>query len=485
MYTQNLTLLTDLYQLTMMQGYYEQKQNNEVVVFDMFFRKNPCGNGYSIAAGLEQVIDYIKNLHFTYDDIVYLRGLGIFSEDFLHYLSGFHFSGDIYAVPEGTVVFPKEPLIKVIAPIMEAQLVETAILNIVNHQSLIATKTARIVSSAQGDGVMEFGLRRAQGPDAGLYGARAAMIAGCVGTSNVLAGKMFDVPAMGTHAHSWIMSFKDEYTAFKTYANLYPDNCTLLVDTYDTLKSGIPNAIRVFKEAKESGKMFKKYGIRLDSGDLAYLSKKARMMLDEAGFPDASICASNDLDEHLIHDLKVQGAKINVWGVGTNLITSKDCPSFGGVYKLAGIMNEEGDFVPKIKISENTEKITNPGNKTIYRIYDKDTGKIQADLICFANEMFDTSEDLLLFDPIETWKKTKLPGGSYTMRELLVPVFRKGECIYESPAVMAIADYCKQEKDTLWDESKRLFYPHKVHVDLSQKLYDVKKSLLDQMNVTE
>ena len=476
MYTQNLTLLTDLYQLTMMQGYYEQKQNNEVVVFDMFFRKNPCGNGYSIAAGLEQVIDYIKNLHFTYDDIVYLRGLGIFSEDFLHYLSGFHFSGDIYAVPEGTVVFPKEPLIKVIAPIMEAQLVETAILNIVNHQSLIATKTARIVSSAQGDGVMEFGLRRAQGPDAGLYGARAAMIAGCVGTSNVLAGKMFDVPAMGTHAHSWIMSFKDEYTAFKTYANLYPDNCTLLVDTYDTLKSGIPNAIRVFKEAKESGKMFKKYGIRLDSGDLAYLSKKARMMLDEAGFPDASICASNDLDEHLIHDLKVQGAK---------MITSKDCPSFGGVYKLAGIMNEEGDFVPKIKISENTEKITNPGNKTIYRIYDKDTGKIQADLICFANEMFDTSEDLLLFDPIETWKKTKLPGGSYTMRELLVPVFRKGECIYESPAVMAIADYCKQEKDTLWDESKRLFYPHKVHVDLSQKLYDVKKSLLDQMNVTE
>ena len=485
MYTQNLTLLTDLYQLTMMQGYYEQKQNNEVVVFDMFFRKNPCGNGYSIAAGLEQVIDYIKNLHFTYDDIVYLRGLGIFSEDFLHYLSGFHFSGDIYAVPEGTVVFPKEPLIKVIAPIMEAQLVETAILNIVNHQSLIATKTARIVSSAQGDGVMEFGLRRAQGPDAGLYGARAAMIAGCVGTSNVLAGRMFDVPAMGTHAHSWIMSFKDEYTAFKTYANLYPDNCTLLVDTYDTLKSGIPNAIRVFKEAKESGKMFKKYGIRLDSGDLAYLSKKARMMLDEAGFPDASICASNDLDEHLIHDLKVQGAKINVWGVGTNLITSKDCPSFGGVYKLAGIMNEEGDFVPKIKISENTEKITNPGHKTIYRIYDKDTGKIQADLICFANEMFDTSEDLLLFDPIETWKKTKLPGGSYTMRELLVPVFRKGECIYESPAVMAIADYCKQEKDTLWDESKRLFYPHKVHVDLSQKLYDVKKSLLDQMNVTE
>ncbi|MGN1266949.1 MAG: nicotinate phosphoribosyltransferase [Dorea sp.] len=485
MYTKNLTLLTDLYQLTMMQGYYKQKQNNEVVVFDMFFRKNPAGNGYSITAGLEQVIDYIKNLHFTYDDVAYLRSLGIFSEDFLHYLSGFHFSGDIYAIPEGTVVFPKEPLIKVIAPIMEAQLVETAILNIVNHQSLIATKAARVVSSAQGDAIMEFGLRRAQGPDAGLYGARAAMIAGCVGTSNVLAGRMFNVPAMGTHAHSWIMSFKDEYTAFKAYADLYPDNCTLLVDTYDTLKSGIPNAIRVFTEAKESGKMFKKFGIRLDSGDLAYLSKKARMMLDEAGFPEATICASNDLDEHLIHDLKVQGAKINVWGVGTNLITSKDCPSFGGVYKLAAIMNDEGDFVPKIKISENTEKITNPGNKTIYRIYDKDTGKIQADLICFADEVFDTNEDLLLFDPLETWKKTKLPGGSYTMRELFVPIFRKGECIYESPSVMEIAEYCKQEKDTLWDESKRLFYPHKVHVDLSQKLYDVKKSLLDQMHVTE
>lgn len=485
MYTQNLTLLTDLYQLTMMQGYYEQKHNNEVVVFDMFFRKNPCGNGYSICAGLEQVINYIKNLHFTYDDVDYLRGLGIFSEDFLHYLSGFHFSGDIYAIPEGTVVFPKEPLIKVIAPIMEAQLVETAILNIINHQSLIATKSARIVSAAQGDGVMEFGLRRAQGPDAGLYGARASIIAGCVGTSNVLAGRMFDVPAMGTHAHSWIMSFKDEYTAFKAYGDLYPDNCTLLVDTYDTLKSGIPNAIRVFKEAKESGKMFKKYGIRLDSGDLAYISKKARKMLDEAGFPEATICASNDLDEYLIHDLKVQGAEIDVWGVGTNLITSKDCPSFGGVYKLAGIMNDEGDFIPKIKISENTEKITNPGNKTVYRIYDKDSGKIRADLICFANEMFDTSEVLLLFDPIDTWKKTKLPGGSYTMREILVPVFRKGECIYQSPSVMEIAQYCKEEKETLWDETKRLFYPHKVHVDLSQKLYDVKKSLLDKLNVTE
>mgnify|MGYP004546681651 FL=1 len=481
---QDLTLLTDLYELTMMQGYYEKGQD-EKVIFDVFFRQNPCNNGYSVCAGLDQVIDYIKNLNFSYEDVDYLRGLGIFSEDFLHYLSGFHFSGDIYAIPEGTVVFPREPLVKIIAPIMEAQLVETAILNIINHQSLIATKTSRIVYAAQGDGIMEFGLRRAQGPDAGLYGARAAMIGGCVGTSNVLAGQLFDVPIMGTHAHSWIMSFPDEYTAFKAYADLYPDNCTLLVDTYDTLKSGVPNAIRVFQEYKDAGKTFQKYGIRLDSGDLAYLSKQARKMLDEAGFPDATICASNDLDEYLLHDLKMQGAAINSWGVGTNLITSKDCPSFGGVYKLSAIQNEDGEFVPKIKISENTEKITNPGNKTVYRIYEKETGKIKADLISFADETFDENEDLLLFDPTDTWKKTKLAGGTYTVREILVPIFRNGECIYQSPSVKEIAEYCKQEKETLWDETKRLFYPHRVYVDLSSKLYDVKKSLLDEMNKTE
>lgn len=481
---QDLTLLTDLYELTMMQGYYEESQN-ERVIFDVFFRANPCNNGYSVCAGLEQVIDYIKNLNFTYEDVDYLRSLKIFSEDFLHYLSGFHFSGDIYAIPEGTVVFPKEPLLKVVAPIMEAQLVETAILNIINHQSLIATKTSRIVFAANGDGIMEFGLRRAQGPDAGLYGARAAMIGGCVGTSNVLAGRLFDVPVMGTHAHSWIMSFQNEYTAFKTYAQMYPDNCTLLVDTYDTLKSGVPNAIRVFREFEESGHPLKKFGIRLDSGDLAYLSKEARKMLDEAGFEKASICASNDLDEYLLHDLKMQKAAITSWGVGTNLITSKDCPSFGGVYKLAAIQNEEGKFVPKIKLSENSEKITNPGDKTIYRIYDNETGKIRGDLICFADETFDTNEDLLLFDPIETWKKTRLAGGSYTLRELLVPIFRKGECIYNSPSVKEIAAYCKQEKETLWEETKRLFYPHRVYVDLSQKLYDVKKALLNEMSKTE
>ena len=481
MRTQNLTLLTDLYELTMMQGYYET-QENETVVFDVFFRENPDKGGYSVMAGLEQVIEYIKNLNFSYDDVDYFRKLGIFSEDFLQYLSGFHFSGSIYAIPEGTVIFPKEPLLKVIAPIMEAQLVETAILNIINHQSLIATKASRVVYAAQGDGIMEFGLRRAQGPDAGLYGARAAVIGGCVGTSNVLAGQMFDVPIMGTHAHSWIMSFKDEYTAFKEYAKLYPDACTLLVDTYDTLKSGVPNAIRVFREMREKGIHPKSYGIRLDSGDLAYLSKQARKMLDEAGFPDAVIAASNDLDEMLIHDLKMQGAKITSWGVGTNLITSKGCPSFGGVYKLAAIQGADGAFAPKIKISENTEKITNPGNKTIFRVYDKETGKIRADLICFADETFDTDQDLLLFDPSATWKKTRLPGGSYRMKEILKPIFINGECVYQSPSVMEIAAYCRQEKETLWDETKRLFFPHRVYVDLSQKLYDTKEKLLNEMS---
>ena len=482
--SRNLTLLTDLYELTMMQGYFE-RGDCETVVFDMFFRSNPNQNGYSIAAGLEQVIDYVKKLNFTYDDVAYLRSLKIFSDDFLHYLSGFHFSGDIYAIPEGTVVFPKEPLIKVVAPIMEAQLIETAILNIVNHQSLIATKASRVVHAAAGDGVMEFGLRRAQGPDAGLYGARAAMIGGCIATSNVLAGEMFDVPVRGTHAHSWVMSFPDEYTAFKTYASLYPNACTLLVDTYDTIKSGVPNAIKIFTEMREAGIEMKNYGIRLDSGDLAYLSKKARKMLDEAGFEDAVIAASNDLDEHLIRSLKNQGAQITSWGVGTNLITSKDCPSFGGVYKLSAIKQTDGSFVYKIKLSENIEKITNPGNKTVYRIYDKETGKMRADLICFVDETFDENEDLLLFDPAATWKKTLLEAGTYTMREILTPVFINGECVYESPSVTEIAAYCKQEKETLWDETKRLSNPHRVYVDLSQKLYDEKQRLLNEMSVAK
>lgn len=476
----NLTLLTDLYELTMMQGYFKEKDANETVIFDMFYRTNPHGNGFAICAGLEQAIEYIKGLHFDESDIEYLRSLHLFDEDFLEYLSTFRFTGDIYAIPEGTVVFPRESLIKVIAPIMQAQLVETALLTIINHQSLIATKTERIVHAAKGDGVMEFGLRRAQGADAGTYGARAAMIAGCIGTSNVLCGKMFDVPVKGTHAHSWIMSFPDELTAFRTYAKLYPSACILLVDTYDTLKSGVPNAIKVFNEMREAGIPLTFYGIRLDSGDLAYLSKKAKKMLDAAGFPDAVISASNDLDEYLIDSLKVQGATINSWGVGTNLITAKDCPSFGGVYKLAAVRDKNtGEFIPKIKLSENAEKITNPGNKTIYRIYDKENGKIIADLICLVGEKFDTNNSLLLFDPQETWKKTLLAPGTYTMRELLVPVFLNGECVYESPKVMDIQKYCKQELDTLWDESKRLVNPHTVHVDLSNELWQMKKQLLD------
>ena len=379
-------------------------------------------------------------------------------------------------------MFPREPMIKVIAPIMQAQLVETAVLNILNHQSLIATKAARVCFAAQGDGIMEFGLRRAQGPDAGTYGARAAIIGGCIGTSNVLAGQLFDVPVSGTHAHSWIMSFPDEYTAFKTYADIYPSACILLVDTYDTLKSGVPNAIRVFREMREAGIPLTKYGIRLDSGDLAYLSKKARKMLDEAGFPDAVISASNDLDEFLIDSLKVQGAKITSWGVGTNLITSKDCPSFGGVYKLAAVQDGNGRFIPKIKLSENSEKVTNPGNKTIYRVYEKESGKIRADLICLVEERFDEQQPLLLFDPLEPWKKTRLAGGSYTLREMLVPVFQGGECCYTSPKVMDIRALCQKELDTLWPETRRLINPHQVYVDLSQKLYDMKIQLLNQMS---
>lgn len=478
---QNLTLLTDLYELTMMQGYYKNQTENPTVIFDMFYRTNPMDGGFAIAAGLEQVINYIKELHFEKEDIDYLRSLGIFEEDFLGYLADFRFSGDIYAIPEGTVVFPREPLVKVIAPIMEAQLVETAILNIVNHQSLIATKGARVCFAAKGDGVMEFGLRRAQGPDAGVYGARAAVIGGCVGTSNVLCGQLFDIPVMGTHAHSWIMSFSDEITAFRKYAELYPNACTLLVDTYDTLKSGVPNAIKVFGEMREKGMLNGKYGIRLDSGDLAYLSKKARRMLDDAGFNDAVITASNDLDEYLIDSLKVQGAAITSWGVGTSLITCKDWPAFGGVYKLAAIQNEKGEFVPKIKLSENSEKVTNPGNKKVVRIYDRESGKIKADLIALVDEVIDEKESQFLFDPNEPWKKTVLKSGEFTVRELMIPVFLKGECVYESPKVMEIRDYCSKELSTLWDEARRLINPHKVHVDLTSRLYDMKINLLDEM----
>lgn len=476
----NFTLLTDFYELTMMQGYLKSGKHQERVIFDMFYRKNPCGNGFAICCGLEQVVEYIRNLNFSEEDIDYLRSLGTFDEDFIEYLRGFHFTGDIYAIPEGTVVFPKEPLIKVIAPVIEAQLVETAILNLVNHQSLIATKAYRVVHAAQGDGVMEFGLRRAQGPDAGIYGARAAVIAGCIGTSNVYAGQKFHMPVLGTHAHSWIMSFPTELEAFKTYARLYPNNCILLVDTYDTLKSGVKNAILCYDAMKEEGITLKRFGIRLDSGDLAYLSKKARKMLDEAGYPDAIISASNDLDENLIASLKAQGACITSWGVGTNLITSESQPSFGGVYKLAATYSDEGQWVPKIKLSENSEKITNPGNKQIYRIIEKDSGKVFADYIALEEERFSEAEDLVLFDPIDTWKKSTLKGGSYEMRPLLVPIFLGGKLVYNCPSVEEIKAHCKKEQESLWEECRRLTNPHAVHVDLSDKLYEMKTQLLTQ-----
>ncbi len=476
---QNLTLLTDFYELTMMQGYFNNN-NNETVIFDVFYRENPSESGYSIVAGLEQVIEYIKELKFTPEDISFLRDQHIFNEGFLDYLRNFHFTGDIYAIPEGTVVFPMEPLVKVIAPIMEAQLIETALLNIINHQSLIATKASRVVYAAGGQPVMEFGLRRAQGPDAGTLGARAAVIGGCIGTSNVLAAKLYDVPALGTHAHSWIMSFDDELTAFRKYAELYPQNTTLLVDTYDTLRSGLPNAIMVFQELRDANKMPVKYGIRLDSGDLAYLSKKSRRMLDAAGFNDATITASSDLDEYIIDSLKTQGAKIDSWGVGTKLITSKDCPAFGGVYKLAAI-KRDGEFIPKIKLSENQWKITNPGNKKIVRVYEKESNKLKADLIAMDDEVFDSNRPLLLFDPIATWKKTTLAANSYTLRELLVPIFLSGKCVYTSPSVMEIREYCKKELDSVWDEVRRLINPHIVYIDLSVKLYQTKTKLLDSL----
>ena len=476
----HLTLLTDLYELTMMQGYFKN-QNRERVIFDVFFRTNPDGAAFSVTAGLEQVIEYVKDLHFSSEDIDYLRSTGFFHKDFLDYLKDFHFTGDIYAIPEGTVVFPQEPLLKVVAPIIEAQLVETAILNIINHQSLICTKAARVVYAA-GGGVMEFGLRRAQGPDAGTYGARAAVIGGCVGTSNVLAGQLFDIPVKGTHAHSWIMSFHNEIDAFRNYAELYPDACLLLVDTYDTLKSGIPHAIQVFDELKAKGIHPKMYGIRLDSGDLAYLSKKARKMLDDAGYTDAVISASSDLDEYLIESLRSQGAQITSWGVGTNLITSKNCPAFGGVYKLAAVEKSDGTFEPKIKVSENIGKVTNPGDKTVFRLYDKTTGKIRADLIALADETYDPSKPLMIFDPISTWKKTFLKPDTYTVRDLLVPVFKNGECVYTSPAVMDIRDYCARELATLWDESRRFVNPQVVYVDLSKPLWDLKNKLLDAVH---
>ena len=472
----NLTLLTDLYELTMLNGYFKENKGEEIVIFDVFFRQNELIT-YSLAAGLEQAIDYVLNLNFDDEEIAYLRSLNLFGEDFLEYLSNIKFTGDIYSVPEGTMVFPGEPIFTVKAPLMQAQLIETAVLNIINHQTLIASKAAKVCYAAKGDMVMEFGLRRAQGPDAGIYGARAAIIGGCNSTSNVLAGKMFDVPVSGTHAHSWVMNFPSEYDAFKAYAKTYPDAVILLVDTYDTLKSGIPNAIKVFKELKAEGK--KPIGIRLDSGDLAYLTKKARQMLDDAGFPDAIICASGDLDENLVQSLKVQGAKINSWGIGTKLITSANMPALGGVYKLAGVVNEDGSITPKIKVSDNSAKITNPGFKKIVRIYDESTNKAEADLIMLKDESIDLTKPLTITHPIETWKQ--LTFTNYKIKELTQTIVKDGKLVYDMPKVRAIKEYALQEMSTFWDEYLRIDAPHIYKVDLSDNLMQLKADMLSKI----
>ncbi len=476
----NLTLLTDLYQLTMGYGFFRQKKHEEEVVFDLFFRKNALIT-YSLFAGLEQAMDYLLNWRFDEEDIDYLRSLKLFDEDFLDYLKNMKFTGDVYAVKEGTPVFPGEPILTVKAPLIQAQFAETALLNIINHQTLIATKSSKICRATAGKGiVMEFGLRRAQGPDAGIYGARAAIIGGCASTSNVIAGQKFHVPVSGTMAHSWVMDYPTEYDAFRAYAEAYPDNCLLLVDTYDTLRSGVPNAIKVFKELKKAG--HKPRGIRLDSGDLAYLSKKARKMLDEAGFPEAIICVSGDLEERSINSLLQQGAKIDSWGVGTKLITSEDLPALGGVYKLSAVFDEEGNATPKIKLSDNTAKITNPSFKRLYRLYDRENGMAIADLITLRDEAVDDSKPLTLFHPVETWKTHEVEN--FRVEELQRTIVQGGKLVYDFPALMDIQAYSKTELAKFWEEYLRLDMPQLYKVDLSDKLHDLKFGMIDAIRQT-
>ena len=443
-------------------------------VFDVFFRENMPNSGYTIMAGLDTAIDYIKNIHFGPEDIEYLRGLKLFDEGFLKVLSEMHFTGEVYAIPEGTPVFPYEPLVRVKAPIMEAQLVETTLLNIINHQTLIATKASRVVYAADGGAVLEFGLRRAQGPDAGTYGARAAIIGGCSSTSNVLAGQLYDVAIAGTHAHSWVMSFPTELDAFRAYAEIFPDSCMLLVDTYDTLKSGVPNAIKVFDELRAKG--HQPVGIRLDSGDLAYFSKEARRMLDAAGYQDARIFASSDLDEYVIRELKAQGARIDVWGVGTKMITSYDWPALGGVYKMSAEI-VDGKMTPKIKISENVGKITNPGFKKVYRFFERENGMAEADYICMHDETVDDTKPLEICDPEARWKRKTMEN--FRAQELLVPIFEKGRLVYELPALDDIRRRCAYEVSTLWPEVKRFDFPHQYYVDLSERLMALKDEMLE------
>ena len=472
---ENMAMLCDFYEFTMSNGFFKNGFYKRSVYFDVFFRKVPDNGGFAIAAGLEQVIEYIRELHFDDEDIEYLRSKGIFDEEFLAYLKDFKFSGDIYAVPEGTPVFPNEPIMTVKAPAIEAQMIETFVLLTLNHQTLIATKANRIVRAAQGRAVLEFGSRRAQGASGAVLGARAAYIGGCKGTACTITDELYGVPAGGTMAHSWVQMFDSEYDAFKTYCELYPDNPTLLVDTYNTLKSGIPNAIKVFREVLlPQGKT--KCAIRLDSGDISYLSKKARKMLDDAGLTDCKITASNALDEKLIRDLMMQGAQIDTFGVGERLITSSSSPVFGGVYKLVAVENATGDIEPKIKVSENTAKITNPHFKKLYRYYDRESGKALADELCVYDEFVDDTKPHTIFDPNATWKTKTLTD--FTARELLVKVFENGECVYDCPSIEEIAAYCRDQLDLLWDEVKRFENPHDYYVDLSKKLYEIKNILL-------
>lgn len=473
---ENLTLLCDFYEFAMANGYFEAGMGEKIVYFDMFYRTVPDNASYSITAGLEQVIDYIENLHFSDEDIDFLRTKKIFHEDFLEYLRNFKFECDVWALREGTVVFPQEPIIIVKGPIMQAQMLETMILLTINHQSMVATKANRIVTAAKGRPVVEFGSRRAQGYTGANLGARASYIGGCAGTANTLAEELYGVPALGTMAHSWVQLFSSEYEAFKTYAQVYPNNCLLLVDTYDTLKEGIPNAIRVWNEELVP-KGIRPKGIRIDSGDIAYLSKKARVMLDEAGFSDAIIMASNSLDEWTIESILTQGAKLDSFGVGERLITSKSSPVFGGVYKLVAY-EENGEIVPTIKISENVAKITTPGFKSLYRIYDKSTMKAEADVVCLNSEKLDELDELEIFHPIYTWKRKKFTN--FVAKNLMVKVFEKGKLVYDMPTLEEIKDYAQKELASLWDEVKRLENPHEYIVDLSQDLWDIKDRLLKE-----
>lgn len=473
---ENMAMLCDFYELTMSNGFFKNGFYKKIVYFDLFYRSVPDNGGFAIAAGLEQFVEYIKELHFEKEDIEFLRNKKIFDEEFLKYLENFKFTGDIYAVPEGTPVFPNEPILTVKAPAIEAQLIETYALLTINHQSLIATKANRIVRASQGRTVLEFGSRRAQGADGAVLGARAAYIGGCKGTACTLSDEIYNIPAGGTMAHAWIQMFDTEYEAFKTYCEIYPENSTLLVDTYNTLKSGIPNAIKVFKEILVP-KGIENFGIRLDSGDISYLSKKARKMLDEAGLPQCNIVASNSLDEYLIRDLMTQGAEINIFGVGERLITSKSSPVFGGVYKLVAV-EDENEIIPKIKISENTAKITNPHFKKLYRLFDKESKKALADELCVYNEVIDDTKPHTIFDPEATWKTKTL--NNFYAKPLMETIFKNGELVYELPKIEDIQKYCEEQIDLLWDEVKRFENPHKYYVDLSRKLWTIKNDLLNK-----